>query len=165
MKIAILSDSHGRIDKLKKLFYFCKNEKIQKIIHAGDFLVDGAAEIFAEFLDQNFFVARGNCDVDAENWRKIENQKNISASEILHFSIQKINFAASHIRGFAQNFCREKKIATDVFVHGHTHRAEFLPEKNFFILNPGSLADDGSFLIFDTEKFSQQKIFLQFLRI
>ena len=165
MKIAILSDSHGRIDKLKKLFIFCKNEKIKNVIHAGDFLVDGAAEIFADFGELNFFIARGNCDVDAENWQKIKNQKNILAAEILHFLLEKINFAASHVRGIAQNFCRAKKIAIDVFVHGHTHRAEFAPEKNFFVLNPGSLADDGSFLIFDTTKFLQQKNFLQFSQI
>ena len=46
MKIGILSDTHDDIDNVKEAIYRFKEQKVELIIHAGDFVFPGIIDEF-----------------------------------------------------------------------------------------------------------------------
>jgi putative phosphoesterase len=147
MKIALISDSHGSKDRLDQFFTNAQQANIRHIIHAGDFAVYDVDKIFAKYPDIQFYIARGNCDVNDEIISLIKNLPHCHLQEVLYFEISEVKFGASHIEGVAQSVLKDKKI--DVYCHGHTHRMKTQNRNNAFVLNPGSLQDSGTGLIID----------------
>ncbi|NJP04007.1 metallophosphoesterase family protein [Candidatus Gracilibacteria bacterium] len=49
MKWGIVSDSHGAVDRLAIVFDTLQKKGIDHVIHAGDFLNEGAIEVFRLF--------------------------------------------------------------------------------------------------------------------
>ena len=144
-KIAIVSDSHGRIDRLETLLSNLQKSGIKTVIHAGDFLVEGVIEILKKFSTLQIHIARGNCDVNEVSWEEVVNLPHVKAQEVLKIQIEDTLIAVSHIQGWAQNAYQTKDI--DIFIHGHTHRRKIETKSHPIILNPGALTDDGAYLI------------------
>jgi len=59
MKVAIVSDSHGAVDRLEILFQKLQAGGITHVIHAGDFVVYSVVDIFKKFSDLKIYVSRG----------------------------------------------------------------------------------------------------------
>ena len=51
MKIGILSDTHDDIDNVKEAIYRFKEQKVELIIHAGDFVFPGIVD------DESLFIS------------------------------------------------------------------------------------------------------------
>jgi uncharacterized protein len=145
-KIAIISDSHGSLDRLGAALENLRNGGVAEIIHAGDFALGEIAELLQNFPNLNFRIARGNCDVNEETLAKIQELPNVELAKILKFEIEGRKFAVAH----RSEDLREIENA-EILISGHTHipRVEKINGKLF--LNPGSLMDDGGFFILNLE--------------
>lgn len=156
MLIAIVSDSHGALDRLDALLNNLRNAKIDKLIHAGDFAVYGVVEILEKYPEVEIWIALGNCDINEEVLDSVRKLPNITIDEVIQTEIDKIKIAASHINGVAM---REVKDA-QIYCSGHTHRAKAEKKDGRLFLNPGSLMDDGGYLLLYTDTLEiQRKLF------
>jgi putative phosphoesterase len=159
MKVAIISDSHGSIDRLEKVFQNLSKAGIENILHAGDFLVEGVDQIFAGFPDLKFFIAIGNNDVNTENLEKVAKLRNVELAEVVTVSLNNKKISISHYDGIAESKSREKKEQIDIFIHGHTHRPQILKKGDSIMINPGALCEDGKYIVLDLLTGNGKRVF------
>ncbi len=145
MQVAIISDSHYSVDKVKKLLTHLQSIGIHHLIHAGDFMGKGIEEVLAEFPDITMKIARGNCDYSVMD--ALAKQNHVEVGDILRFQWEETEFVVSHIPGTAINALRQK--SADVVIHGHTHQPRIERHDSALILNPGSLMDGDGFMILE----------------
>ena len=129
MKIAIVSDTHGRIETavgaLKSI------ENLNWIIHLGDH-VDDARKI-EETMNLELIYVRGNCDykdIDVELEKMIE----ILGKKI--FLTHGHNYDVKN--GVSKLFYRGKELGADIILFGHSHMSTKVEHEEILILNPGS---------------------------
>lgn len=155
MKWGIISDSHGAVDRLAMVCNIFQENNISKVIHAGDFLNEGAVEVFKSYPDLKFYIAKGNCDVNEELWAELSSLENVEAKEILHIESDGKKIGVAHILADAVVAFREEKL--DIVIYGHTHREATEERDNRIYINPGSLQDTGRYFILDTKKMLLEK--------
>ena len=153
-----MSDSHGALDRLEQAFSNIQKAGIKNILHAGDFLEEGVVEIFAGFPELNFFIARGNNDVNEERLVKLKKLPNVKIAEVVFAKFWKYNIAISHYDGVAEKKSREISQKVDIFVHGHTHRPAVVRRGESIMLNPGALCDDGFYLVLDLKNLRGKRV-------
>ena len=145
MTLLIVSDTHGRSDRLARLFEMHKN--VDAVIFLGDGLSD-LDRAKAESYNFTVFAVRGNCDALGGSLLTI------CARDELTFNFEGVNFFALHghtrqVKGTLTNaiYAANEKGA-DVLLFGHTHEPlltyisneEYNLNKPMYIFNPGSLA-------------------------
>lgn len=158
MKIAILSDSHGSLDRLNKVLENLQKAGITNLIHAGDGINYGIEEIFAKYPEIRIFYALGNCDVNRELIDEITKLPNCKIENVISTEIERIKLGVSHVEGIAQGTLKDEDIK--VFCHGHTHRAKVEERVGTLILNPGALVEDGKYFLLNLETLDvEQKRF------
>ena len=145
MTLLIVSDTHGRSDRLKRLFDMHKN------VDALIFLGDGLSDLDrAGVQNYNFtvFAVKGNCDALGGSLLTI------CAREELTFNFEGVNFYAlhGHTRQVKSSLMRAVYAAdekgVDVLLFGHTHEPlltyisseEYNLSRPIYAFNPGSLA-------------------------
>lgn len=143
MKIALLSDSHGGLDRLETALKNLADSEIENVFHAGDFLADNVSEIFAKFPSLRIFIARGNCDVGEEEWGKVKQLPNVTAEDLIDMELSGKKIVMSH-KPFTPPAC-------DFYFFGHTHRPEIRREGNIWKINPGALFESGIYAIVNLE--------------
>lgn len=157
MKIAIVSDSHDNLQKIEEGFKKINEEKIDFVIHLGDYIAPFTIRKIREFYNGKLIGIFGNNDgdkvllskmFDAYNWEiyeapkflEIENKKFLLFHSLPDF--EKIDFNIDYI------------------LFGHTHRV-YIKKEKFSILNPGELCGyltgNSTFLILDIKK-NEEKI-------
>lgn len=134
MKFLILSDSHGRIGNLRRMFAL--HEDCDAVIFCGD----GAADIQRlreEHPDVRFVCVRGNCDgIGAPDLETLEAEGVKLA--VLHGHTAKAKFGDGGLIKLAYDG------GYDIVIHGHTHRQRndyISGEKPFYLFNPGAAAN------------------------
>ncbi len=145
-KIAIVSDSHGSLDRLEECLENLKDGGVKQVIHAGDFAVDGVVDVLKKFPEIGFKIARGNCDVNEELLTKIKSLGNVELDGVLSFELAGKSFAVAH----RVEDLREIQ-NTEVYISGHTHIPQAKNVDGKLFLNPGSLMDDGGYFLLDLE--------------
>jgi len=128
MKIGLLSDTHGDLDK--QVFHHF--EQCDEIWHAGDV---GDIEIIRELeAFKPLQAVHGNIDGLAVRQ---------DCPEDLHFTRGGLKIFLTHIAGKpplfnprVQNIIHEQR--PDILVCGHTHILRVLKHQNIFYLNPGA---------------------------
>ena len=158
MKIAIMSDSHGMIDRVEQSFANIQKAGIKNVLHAGDFLEEGVVEIFAGFPALNFFIAIGNNDVSTERLEKLKKLPNVKIAEVVFVKFGKYEIAISHYDGIAESKSREISHFVDIFIHGHTHRPAVVRRGKSTMLNPGALCEDGRYVVLDLETMKGKRV-------
>jgi len=154
MKIAIISDSHGALDRLETVLRNLRSGGIAEIIHAGDFALGEIFELLRKFPELNFRIARGNCDVNAEKIAAISNLLNVALAEILEFELDERRIAVAHRAEDLRN------IDAQILISGHTHIPSARASKGKLFLNPGSLIDDGGYFILNLANLEvERKLF------
>lgn len=121
MKIVVLSDTHGYLNKnVKELL-----QNSDCAIHAGDV---GSLAVYQELkaLNKNLYPVRGNCDRGA--WADV-------LPETLAFRIDGVMFYLVHDRN---DFSARPEPGTDLFICGHTHIYQQSERRGMTLLNPGS---------------------------
>lgn len=146
MTLLIVSDSHGRYERLASLFELHKN--VDALVFLGDGLLDLDRAGVSNYSFTVFSV-RGNWDSGRGSITAMRSKDDIS------FNFEGINFYAIH--GHTKNvkstfinaiYAAEAKNA-DVLLFGHTHEpiGTYISEKEYnlnkplYIFNPGSLAN------------------------
>ena len=149
MKIIVVSDIHGRYERLIELM------DMHKDADALIFLGDGLADLTrADAYSYPFtvFAVRGNCDVQLFPWRD-----DVPVEMTLNFEGFKFLILHGHSRsvksGLDDALLASKAKGANVLLYGHTHvpQEKYLPEGTkinnwisigpLHILNPGSLGD------------------------
>ncbi|RLI12399.1 metallophosphoesterase [Candidatus Bathyarchaeota archaeon] len=137
MKIGIISDTHDRLPYIDKAVRKMNEEKVDLVLHAGDYCAPFAAFRFKP-LKAKMIGVFGNNDAERELLRR--NFSDIGA-EIrgIFAEVEADGVKIALLHG------EEKELLNsiintgfyDVVVYGHTHRSEVKRKDGVLIVNPG----------------------------
>ena len=142
MKILVISDTHGKLNKARKVISRLKG--LDLIIHAGDYIAD--AGILAEETGIRTVAVKGNCDgsMSSDDFETVETEYGdiFVTHGHMYRDIDRLYYAA-----------REHGCKAAVF--GHTHVPVYEETDGMYILNPGSLSrprdgSNGSYIVLTT---------------
>ncbi|MBU4332092.1 YfcE family phosphodiesterase [Patescibacteria group bacterium] len=161
MKLGVISDTHGEIEKIKKVLEIFKKRSVEMIIHAGDMDRVRNLEVF-QGIGVPLKMAIGNIDEEPVLYPpkakelgldfEMNSFLNVEAGERRLFL-----FHGNVLGGLEQVFdtlITSRKY--DVIIYGHTHKPRNEYKDNVLILNPGSLQSiqlgiKDSAAVYDTE--------------
>ncbi|MFI3251521.1 MAG: YfcE family phosphodiesterase [bacterium] len=136
MKIIFFSDLHNDIDSLERLV---SREE-------GIFYCLGDSELSNEQLKKyNIISVKGNCDniqLPNELIIEIENKKVL----LTHGHMFNVKFTLNNL------YYHTKSSMCNIVIFGHTHRITKV-EEDITMYNPGSIRDNGSYIVFENDKF------------
>lgn len=146
MKILVISDTHGRLEKAQELIE--KKGPFDLVVHLGDLEED--ARILARRTGAQIRCVKGNMDGGTRE-----------DAQVLSTSFGDILLVHGHIQGVKNGlmnivYAAGEKNCRAVFF-GHTHVPLLEESQGIYLLNPGSLtlphlADRGSYAIVEIEK-------------
>ncbi|BDU51345.1 metallophosphoesterase [Haliovirga abyssi] len=141
-KILVISDSHGKFDKIHKMV---EKEKPDYIIFTGDHSKDGI-ELSYLYNDKiKFYIVKGNTDyMDRDSKEELEIQIDGFKFLLTHGHLYGVKRGYDNLKLVAE----KKKV--DVVIFGHTHNKYYEKYKNIEIFNPGA-AQDGNYGIIEIE--------------
>ncbi|MCM8763106.1 MAG: metallophosphoesterase [Candidatus Omnitrophica bacterium] len=130
MRIGIISDSHDNLPKIEAAVDFFKREKVDFVLHAGDFIAPFTIPLFNK-LTCDFLGVFGNNDgekaglLQASGGRikegpfrlTLDGRSILLVHDIKQIEIQKENSA--------------------IIIFGHTHKPEVKKENSKLLINPG----------------------------
>lgn len=157
MKIAILSDTHGRTATVEQALRLLEPYQVELILHCGD--IDDA-ETIALFPANTHFVF-GNCDADRSGIRAAVEELGATLHEPFgHLELEGTSIAFVH--GDDARLLRDLEQAdTFAFVfHGHTHLAREHRVGRTRVINPGALhrARPKTFVVLDMQSGEVESI-------
>ena len=139
MRILVISDTHGELDRFWKVFNKLNKETpVQMIVHCGDYIEDAKEIRMRSGIP--VVAVKGNCDGeysdDGYSILETESGDFLVTHGHMHdvnFSLQKLYYTA------LDNNCIGA-------LFGHTHRSAFVETGDLYMMNPGSLTKprDGS---------------------
>jgi len=182
MKIVIISDIHDNLPNLKKCLAWCAENKIEKIICAGDVTNSETLQTLSENFSGEIFLIRGNGEIFSEE--EIAIYKNITYGGCFAiFEIGGKNVGVCHEPFFKKEFlgvnsslktCQsagrgsvdaprvrpasneaEGGVPVDIIFCGHTHKPWIEIKNGIQIINPGTLGGvftPATFAVWDTDK-------------
>lgn len=129
MRIVVISDSHGRIERIKKVIE--EQPKAELFI----FLGDGTRDFHAAMrgVPKEDWCVCGNCDFGSSDEYQLMSY------------VKDIKFYCTHghqwnVKHSLEELIQEaKKKEVKVLLYGHTHEAYYEYRDGIHILNPGSL--------------------------
>lgn len=137
MLVGIMSDSHGRVEWVRRALAIFDAAGVETIIHCGDV---GGEAVFEEFVGRPFHFVWGNTDdSDARLIRVIDGFGIPAPTEVpLRLTLDGRRFAVfhGHEAGFDDG-C--DTLDVDYVCHGHTHVARDVRFGSRRIINPGAL--------------------------
>jgi len=148
-KIGVVSDIHGSLTSLEKVFNDFKNLSVELVLVAGDILYHGPRNPIPEGYNPmgvadlintapfDFVFARGNCDADVDSLVI----KYPILQEFAYIYVDGIKILLNHgdkIDDFEDFLSKFNNI--DLFITGHTHIREIVETKFGTHLNPGSIS-------------------------
>lgn len=135
MKILLLSDTHGNLDRACQIYEKLNN--IDLILHCGDYQSD--AEFLEEILGASVISVKGNCDHSkGPDYKTVDTP--CGKILITHGHMEFVNFRFDNLLYLAEeNHCFAA-------CFGHTHAAMNEDFDGIRLINPGSLTEprDGS---------------------
>ena len=165
MIVGIIADTHDRLPLLDKAVNRLNEEKVELVLHAGDYVAPFVVPHFKP-LKAHLIGVFGNNDGDTELLKK------------------RFTELGAEIRGkFAQVMVDGLRIALlhgdegellrslidvegyDVIVHGHTHEAKIYRKGKTLVINPGEacgyLSEKPTIAILDTQTMDAKTINLE----
>ncbi len=155
MQIAIISDSHYVVDRVRQLLIHLEESGIKHLIHAGDFIGNNIEKVFADFPDISAWIARGNCDNERTVIDRLQKLSHVTVGDLLRFDLESKRFLVTHIPGMALNAL--KKQHSDIVIHGHTHIPRMEKYNQALLLNPGSLMDGDGYMILEVPELTVER--------
>ncbi|NQU99088.1 metallophosphoesterase [Candidatus Woesearchaeota archaeon] len=153
MRIGILSDTHDNIWKIDKVFEKMKAEKVEALIHCGDFCAPFVIKKLAE-LGVPVHCVFGNTDDRFTTSNVVQGFENINLyGEIAEFELGGKKFAVNHYPHFAEALAATGKY--DVVCYGHNHIKDEKRVGKTLMINPGEgsgVAKSPTFAIYNTEE-------------
>lgn len=174
MKIAVISDIHGDIKKLKFFIDYITKEGIETVLNLGDIIGgDNPVEVLRIIMnDKRFINIKGNHDSslfleDELSTKEIDWLKNLPLTRVFKFESKKFLMVHSRISSNTEvpllyneksllEFLKDYKGDYDYVLFGHTHFQCLLSYyEGKTMINPGSLGlsydEKISFCIIDLE--------------
>lgn len=166
MKIAIISDTHDRLDNIEKTLNYIKEQGAEILIHSGDLAHSETLEYICKKFHGDIFYIGGNADIDNDEIKKLEKiYKTLKTfAETAELELGGLSIAVTHKPLDAKRLAESEKY--NLVIHGHDHK----PWQSFVgrceVLNPGNLADTrypATFAIYDTETKNARLVAIQTL--
>jgi putative phosphoesterase len=129
MKLLILSDSHGRIERMA---IAVEQVKPDAILHLGDHIGD-AGKLCDRYPETPFYMVKGNCDINADG--STEQLFTLEGARILMAHGHKYK-VKSGLTAFAY---RAREAEADIAFYGHTHQASIQQANGIWFVNPGQM--------------------------
>ena len=136
MQVGVVSDTHDDMVNVKKIIRIFKNEKIENVIHLGDYVAPPLVKLFAGF---NLTGILGNNDgYQLGLIRTFEEIGGKMLGAFGEINIDNIKIALYHgeFREISEALALSGKY--DIVLCGHFHKAENTLFKNTLLLSPGS---------------------------
>lgn len=149
MKIAIISDIHNNEVNLKKVLYFCAQEKVKQIICCGDLATRETLDFMCDNFVGKIFYVFGNMDNGQFSNFKFTSNDTLHGTEYKNAHVFKnygeINLANKEI-AFIHYPKEAKELADtgryDFVFYGHTHKPWEEMIGSCKMLNPGNVTGD-----------------------
>ena len=133
MKIMVVSDSHGRVENIRKAY--AKVKPVDLFIHLGD-VEDDQSEIESFIPCRKEFV-RGNCDFFSRN----------PDDKVIEVCGKKILLTHGQRHGGRVRDGRTRRSWTEIRccyrIYGHTHIPLLTYNEDVSLFNPGSISKPG----------------------
>jgi putative phosphoesterase len=130
VRIYVISDTHGRIDKAMEIYESL--DEIDLIVHLGDHWND--AKRMKELLNVSLIGVKGNMDGSFSK----------DGYHILETDFGRIFLAHGHMESVKQGYenimYKAESLQCRAAFFGHTHIPLFCEAEGFYLLNPGSLS-------------------------
>ena len=133
MKVLVISDTHGNIDKVRDLLEMLQRSEIKIVLHCGDYISD--ARLIQKFYKNlEVYGVYGNCDVG------------FGGEYSTVVTIEGVAIYMTHGHRYGVKWGEYDELAIDAAAHGavvavcgHSHQA-FLEEiEDVLVMNPGSM--------------------------
>ena len=134
MNIGIISDTHDNLALIKKAVTFFNGEKVDLLLHAGDFVSPFTA---LEFKNLNCPIKGVFGNNDGDKLYLQEKFKGIGEihPEPYQVSINQKNILILHEEKLIAALAESQKY--EVIIYGHTHRTDLRKIGETLIINPG----------------------------
>lgn len=139
MKILVISDTHGNLERFWEVFKKLQAENpVQVIVHCGDLYAD--AESIRRRCGIPVVSVKGNCDGEFSEDSYAILETEAGNFMVAHGHMERVGFDLQRIYYKAL----EKDCIGALF--GHTHRSAYVDMDGVYLMNPGSLTRprDGS---------------------
>jgi len=172
MIVGIMADTHDHLPLVDKAVKKLEEEKVELVLHAGDYISPFVIPHFKSFKDR-FIGVFGNNDGDHEILKKRFAEFGLEIrGEFAEVKIDGLRIALLHggepggppgaselLRSLVSARCY------DVIVHGHLHQARVYREDKTLVINPGEvcgyLTGKSTVAILDIEKIEARIIQLE----
>ena len=143
MKVGIMSDTHRKLGKAKKVIDYFVKENVDYIIHAGDIVEIEVLEYIKE-TNIDYRAVYGNND---NHLYEYQNDFNL-VEQPYYFYLDSKKIKLMHIPYYL-----ESDTDADIIIFGHTHYVSTTIKNNKLFLNPGETCgrdtNYSNFLILD----------------
>lgn len=133
MKILVISDTHGNVNRAFIAHSRCEN--VDVLIHLGDGCVD--ANLLREVLEIPVINVAGNCDPGCSAPRERVWECEGKRILLTHGDAYQVKSGLDRLRQRAQ------EVGVDAAFFGHTHQSLLENNSGLLLLNPGTLANYG----------------------
>lgn len=138
-KIGIIADTHDRLPLLDKAVKRLNEEKVELVLHAGDYIAPFVVPHFKP-LKASLIGVFGNNDGDRELLRKRFSELGAEIrGRFAEVVVEGLRIAMLH--GDEEELLRSliSVESHDVIVHGHTHEAKTYRKGETLVINPGEV--------------------------
>ena len=133
MKIGIISDTHDNMPKIAAAVHLFNDEKVDLVLHAGDFISPITADKFAT-LESSFIGVFGNNDGERLYLTKRFEKIGPIYPDYHEFEFDGKRGVIMHEPKFIDALV--KSGAYDLIIYGHTHEID-IREGKTLVINPG----------------------------
>ncbi len=149
MKIGIISDTHDNLKKISSAVSIFKQEKLDFVVHAGDFVAPFSIAPFME-MGIEWKGVFGNNDGEKNGLAKKSEGRIVSPPLIL--TLDNVRMVVVHDPNHIENrFFSEY----DLIIYGHTHQKQVERREKALVINPGEacgyLTGTATLVILDTD--------------
>jgi len=138
MIVGLIADTHDRLPNVEKAVKKFNAEKVELVLHAGDYV---APFVIPKFKDLNakLIGVFGNNDGDHELLRKrFSEYGNLEIrGSFAEITVDGVKIALIHGTESALLKALIESEGFDVVVHGHSHKAEIYENGKTLVINPG----------------------------
>lgn len=161
MKWGIISDTHDNLPSLRKAINTFREQNVEIIFHAGDFISPFTARLFEGFAGRLIGVF-GNNDGEIIGLKKAYETIGEIHQEFFLGEVQGRKIFLTHKGDLIP--CMAKSGDVDILIYGHTHRQEIKKSGNSLIINPGEcggwLSQESTIALLDPESLEARIITL-----
>jgi len=160
VRVAVVSDSHDNLLKVKEFISWVNSNSVDLVIHCGDFVSPFTVKLLTSDLKCDFIGVFGNNDGE------IAGLLTVSGGVIEKPPVAKVidgqRVAIMHEPLFVESLAKSGDF--DFVLYGHTHQVDRRVVNGCQVLNPGELCGyltgKSSFAILDTAELTVEIVWL-----